>query len=249
MYEKGWTEQDHYRFPSAIRLHRRALVHADRAPDSPERTELRARILYCLGDAIAEASDSDTAVELFDNARREIELLPDPWLRVLLKGNADYYRGSMIMRMGQPEQAVQWFSTFIEFAEDAMRTSPERVDAEWVNRLASSLIARAYSNAAIRRSEAAIADLERVSVLSLEHSLDRLYPYTVVALANTYKQSGDVVEALRRYEEAENVFRAHQKPSLLASVQLLHAECLLMVGMVWLCRRSVSSGGTTAAAD
>ncbi|MFI6096746.1 CHAT domain-containing protein [Lentzea sp. NPDC051213] len=206
-------------------------MHADRAPDSPERTELRARILYCLGDATAEASGSDTAVELFDSAHREIELLPDPWLRVLLKGNSDYYRGSMIMRMGQPEQAVQWFSPFIDFAEDAMRTSPERVDAEWVNRLASSLIARAYSNAAIRRRQTAIADLERVSALSLEHSLDRLYPYTVVALANTYKQSGDVVEALRRYEEAENVFRAHQKPSLLASVQLLHAECLLMVGM------------------
>lgn len=231
MYQKGWAEQDHYRFPSAIRLLKRALVHANRAPDSPERTELRVRIMYGLGRSLGEASGSDAAVELFDMARREIELLDDPWLRVLLKGSVDYFHGGMIMRMGQPEQAVPWLSPFIDFAEDAMRTSPERVDSEWVQQLAKSLVVRSLSNAAIRRREAAIADLERVAVLSREHSLDRLYPYAVVALANTYKQSGDVVEALRRYGEAEQVFRAHQKPSLLAGVQLLHAECMLMVGM------------------
>jgi tetratricopeptide (TPR) repeat protein len=231
MYQKGWAEQDHYRFPSAIRLLKRALVHADRAPDSPERTELRVRILYFLGRSVGEASGSDAAVELFDAARREIELLADPWLRVLLKGTADYYHGGMIMRMGQPEKAVQWFDPFIDFAENALRTSPERINAEWVDRLASSLIARALSNAAIRRSEAAIADLERVAVLSSEHSLDRLYPYAIGALANTHKQSGNVVEALRHFEEAERLYRAHQKPSVLASLQLLHAECLLMVGM------------------
>ncbi|MFD4643812.1 CHAT domain-containing protein [Lentzea sp. NPDC058436] len=231
LYQKGWTEQDHYRFPSSIRLHQRALVHADRAPDSPERTELRTRILFCLGDATGEASGLAAAVGYFDRARQELERLEDPWLRVLLKGSADYYQACIVLRMGQPEQAVPWFDPFIDFAENALRTSPERVDAEWVNRLASSLISRALANAAIRRSDAAVTDLERVAVLSGEHSLDRLYPYVIAALANTYKQSGRVVEALRHYEEAERLYRAHEKPSLLASSRLLHAECLLMVGM------------------
>ncbi len=231
LYQRGWAEQAKYRFPAGIRLLKRALAHADRAPDSPERTELRARILYILGWCLAETSGSDAAVELFDMARREIELIADPWRRVLLKGNADYFHGGMIMRMGQPEQAVPWLSPFIKFAEDAMRTSPERVDIEWVQRLAACLTGRALSNAAIRRRELAIADLERVAVLSREHSLDGLYPYTVVALANTYKQGGDLVEALRRYEEAERIFRATEQPSVLAGVQLLHAEAMLMVGM------------------
>ncbi|MFC3893726.1 CHAT domain-containing protein [Lentzea rhizosphaerae] len=231
LYQKAWTEQDHYRFPSAIRLHKRALVHADRAPDSPERTELRVRILYCLGAATGETSGLDSAVEFFDQARQEIERLEDPRLRVLLKGSADYYQACIILRMGQPEQAVPWFDPFIDLAENALQTALEHVDAEWVNRLAASLISRALANAAIRRSKAAISDLTRVAVLSGEHSLDRLYPYVIAALANTYKQSGHVIEALRHYEEAERLYLAHDKPSLLASSRLLHAECLLMVGM------------------
>ncbi|NGY57810.1 CHAT domain-containing protein [Lentzea sp. NEAU-D13] len=231
LYQKGWAEQAKYRFPPAIRLLKRALVHADRAPDRPERTELRARILYTLGRCLGETSGLDAAVELFDQARREIDLITDPWLRVLLQGNADCNHGGVIMRMGQPEQAVQWFSPFITFAEDAIRTSPERIDLEWAQRLAVCLTGRAYSNAAIRRSELAIADLERVAVLSREYSLDDIYPYSVVALANNYKQSGNLVEALRHYEKAERVFRATQQPSVLAGVQLLHAEALLMVGM------------------
>jgi tetratricopeptide (TPR) repeat protein len=231
MYQQGWAEQAKHRFPASIRLLKRALVHADRAPDSPERTELRARILYNLGRCVGETSGLEAAVELFDRARREIDLLDDPWLRVLLKGNTDYCHGGMIMRMGQPEQAVQWFTPFIRFTEDALRTSPERIDKEWAQRLATSLTARAFSNAAIRRRDAAIADLERVAVLSRDYGLDDLHPYTVVALANTYKQSGDLVEALRRYEEAERFLRAAQQPSLLAQVQLLQAEAMLMVGM------------------
>ncbi|WP_083268070.1 CHAT domain-containing protein [Lentzea guizhouensis] len=231
MYQKGWTEQANFRFPPAIRLLKRALVHVDRAPDSPERTEVRARILYSLAKSIGEATGSDSYAELFDQARREIELLEDPWQRIILKGSADYNQGALIMRMGQPEQAVQWFDDFIDFTEDAMRTSPERIDTEWVQRLAACLTTRALANAAIRRRESAIADLQRVEDLSREHSLDNIYPYTVMALANIYKQSGDLVEALRRYEEAERIFRATEQLSVLAGVQLLHAECMLMVGM------------------
>ncbi|WP_197288754.1 CHAT domain-containing protein [Nocardia sp. NRRL S-836] len=192
---------------------------------------MRARILYTLGRCLAETSGSDVAIELFDRARQEIELLDDPWLRVLLKGNTDYCHGGMIMRMGQPEQAVQWFSRFIDFTENALLTSPDRIDRQWVQRLATSLTARAFSNAAIRRRELAIADLERVAVLSREYNLDDLYPYTVAALANTHKQSGDLVEALRHYEEAERIFRVTEQHSVLAGVQLLHAEAMLMVGV------------------
>ncbi|MGZ3142852.1 CHAT domain-containing protein [Lentzea chajnantorensis] len=228
---RGWAEQAKFRFLPASRHLKRALAHADRAQDSPERTDLRARILYNLGRCLGETSGLDTAVELFDQARREIELVADPWLRTLLKGNADYNQGILIMRLGQPEQAVQWYEPFIGFAENALRTSPERMTAEWMHWLATSLTSRALANAAIRRRELAVADLERVAVLSREHNLDTIYPYTVVALANTYKQSGDLIEALRRYEEAERIFRAAEQPSVLAAVQLLHAEAMLMVGM------------------
>lgn len=231
MYQKGWAEHAKFRFSTAIHLLKRALAHADRAPDSPERTELRVRLQYTLGRCLGETKGAEAAVECFELARREIDLVADPWQRVLLKGNVDYVHGGMIMRMGQPEQAVQWFDSYIRFAEDALRTSPERIDVEWAHLLASCLTTRAYANAAIRRREYAIADLERVAVLSREHSLDMIYPYTVVGLANTYKNSGNLVEALRRYEEAERIFRATQRPSLLANVQLLHAEAMLMVGM------------------
>lgn len=231
VYQQGWAEQAKHRFPASIRLLKRALVHADRAPEGPERTELRARILYNLGRCLGETSGPDAAVELFEKARREIDLLDDPWLRELLHGNTDYCHGGMIMRMGQPEQAVQWFTPFIEFVENALRTSPERIDKEWAQRLATSLTARAFSNAAVRRRDAAIADLERVAALTHQYGLDDLYPYTVVALANTYKQSGDLVEALRRYEEADRILRASRQSSLLAQVQPLQAEAMLMVGM------------------
>lgn len=231
MYETGWAEYAKYSFPPAIRLFKRALAHADRAPASPVLAELRARIMYTLARCYGETQGSDAAVELFDLAAREIELIDDPRRRVLLKGSADYQRGGMIMRLGEPERAVHWFSPFIKFAEDEMRTSPEQFDFEWVSLLANSLTVRALSNAAIRRPELAIADLERVTVLSREHGLDQLYPFTVQALANTYKQSGNLPEALRRYEEAERIFGASESPTIIASIQLMHAEAMLMVGM------------------
>ncbi|MFD4674709.1 CHAT domain-containing protein [Lentzea sp. NPDC058450] len=231
LYLKGSAEQGQYRVPSAIRLLKRALVHADRAPDSPQRTELRVRILYNLGRCVGEASGMDAAVELFDEARRDVSRITDPWMSAQLSGSIDYSQGVLIMRRGQPEKAVAWYGPFIDYAEALMRDEPERIDIELAQRLASSLIARAFANAAIRRTDQAVVDLERTLELSREHGLDDLYPYAIYALANTYKQSGDLAEALRRYEEAERLFRAKESYSLLSGVQLDQAEALIMIGL------------------
>ncbi|MFJ5993433.1 CHAT domain-containing protein [Lentzea sp. NPDC092896] len=227
----GFREQENYRAPAAIRLFNRALEHADRAPDSPERTELRVRILYNLGRSLGETSGLKVAVATFDEARRGAALLADAKLRALLNGCIDHSQGGVVMRLGQPEQAVQWFGPMISFVEHEMKTAPDQVDSELVRRLASSLIARAFANGAVRRREAAIADLERASALSREFQLDDLYSYTLHALANTYKQSGDLAESLRRYEEAERFLRAHGPTSLLVGVQFDRAELMLMVGL------------------
>ena len=231
LYRRGQAEQAKYRAPGAVRFLKRALVHADNAPETPERTELRVRILYTLGLSLGETDGMDIAVETFDAARRAIALLDDEKLRALLGGIVDNNQGVVVMRLGQHEQAVQWFSPLISFVEREMATSQGQVDSELVQRLAYSLISRAFANAAVRRRERAIADLERVSTLAREHGLDDLYPYSVAALGNAHKQSGDVAEALRHYEEAARIYRANEQLSVLTGVQLDHAEAMLMVGL------------------
>lgn len=231
MYRSGWVEQEKYQAPAAIRLLNRALVHTDRAPDSPERTELRVRILYTLGRSLGETSGMPVAVETFDAARRETDLLPDPKKRALLHGCIDHSQGNIVLRLGQPEQAVQWFGPIISFIEQERASAPDRLETGLLRQLASARIARAFANAAVRRRDVAIADLESASALAREYQLDDLYPYTLHALANTHKQSGDLAEALRRYEETERFLRAHNQTSLLTGVQLDRAELMLMVGL------------------
>jgi tetratricopeptide (TPR) repeat protein len=231
LFKRGWAAHSRYRLPAAIRLLKRALAHADRIPDTPERSELRVRILYTLGRCLGETSGMDVAVETFNEARRELKKLSDPWSRAQLNGSIAYSQGVVIMRMGQPEQAVQWFSVHVDWADQEVAQSSERIDAEFWTKLASSLIARAFAFAAIRRREPAIADLERAISLSDEHRLDDLRPYAVHALANIHKQSGDLAEALRRYEETVRILRSDEQFSLLAGVQLDQAELMLMVGL------------------
>ncbi|WP_394616087.1 CHAT domain-containing protein [Lentzea sp. JNUCC 0626] len=231
LYMSGFREQENYRAPAAIRLFNRALEHADRAPDSPERTELRVRILYNLGRSLGETSGLNVAVATFDAARREADLLADAKLRALLHGCIDHSQGGIVMRLGQPEQAIPWFGPMISFVEHEMNSAPEQVGSDLVWRLASSLIARAFANAAVRKREPAIADLERARSLAREYDLADLYPYAIYALGNAYKQSGDVAEALRHYEEAEHIFRKQESLSLLSGVQLDQAEALLMIGL------------------
>ena len=189
------------------------------------------RVLYNLGRCLGETSGMAEAVERFDAARREADLLSDLKLRALLHGCIDHTQGMIVLRLGQPEQAVQWFGPMISFVEQEMTTAPDEVNADLVRRLASSLIARAFASAAVRRAEHAIADLERANSLSREYELEDLYPYTLHAIANTYKQSGDLSEALRHYEEAGRFLRAKEQASLLSGVQLDHAEAMLMVGL------------------
>ncbi|GGM80236.1 hypothetical protein GCM10011609_15170 [Lentzea pudingi] len=231
LYKSGWAEQENYRAPAAIRLLNRALTHTDRAPDSPERTDLRVRILYTLGRSLGETSGMAVALDTFDAARREADTLADVKLRALLNGCIDHSQGNIILRLGQPEQSVQWFGPIITFIENEMASATDRLESNLIRQLASARIARAFANGAIRRRDVAIADLERASALSREHQLDDLYPYTQHALANTYKQSGDLGEALRCYEEAGRVLRLQEQASLLSGVQLDQAEAMLMIGL------------------
>jgi hypothetical protein len=173
----------------------------------------------------------DIAREVFDTARREIGTLQDPKLRDQLNGSVDSNQGLMVMRMGQPDQAIEWFSRYIDFAEREMRAAPESVEDIFVERLMSSLLNRGFASAAVRKRGPAIVDLERVLDLSTRHVLPRWKPFAVHALGNVHKQSGELAEALRRYEEAERIFRADDQPALLARLQLDQAEAMLMIGL------------------
>ncbi|WP_439661190.1 CHAT domain-containing protein [Lentzea sp. HUAS TT2] len=228
LHLRGWAEQTRFRFPSAIRLLKSALVHADRADDSPDRTELRARTLYMLGLCMGETSGMDVAVETFDAARSEIDRLTDPKLRAQLHGSADNNQGLMVMRMGQPDQAVEWFGRYIAFAEQEIGRNP---DPGLVERFASSLVNRGFAYAAVRKRELAIADLEKAITLAREHDLQPHYPFAMHALGNVHKQSGALAEALRRYEVAERIFRADEQHGYLARLQLDQAEAMLMIGL------------------
>ncbi|WP_329789455.1 CHAT domain-containing protein [Lentzea sp. DG1S-22] len=231
LYERGWAEQAKFRFPSAIRFLKRALVHVERAAPSQERAATRARILYTLGLCQGETSGMDIAVEAFDAARREIETIEDTATRTLLNAGVDHNHGLMVMRMGQPERAVEWFNRFIEAVEhDVERTSPG-ANRALVQGFVSTLLNRGFALAAVRRSERAAADLERGIQLAREHELHHLYPFGVHALGNVHKQSGDLAAALRRYEEAERIFREDEQPGLLARLQLDQAEAMLMIGL------------------
>ncbi|WP_434439833.1 CHAT domain-containing protein [Lentzea sp. E54] len=168
------------------------------------------------------------AVEVFDEARTTIAGHPDPRVRALLSGSTDSNQGLMVMRMGQPDRAVEWFSRHIQVAEQEMEGSP---DERLVLGMVMSLMNRGFAYAAVRRREPAIADLERSIALTRKHSQHQMYPFAVHALGNVHKQSGELAEALRRYEEAERIFRADDQPGLLARLQLDQAEAMLMIGL------------------
>lgn len=168
------------------------------------------------------------AIVVFDDARATIAGHPDPRVRTLLSGSTDSNQGLMVMRMGQPDQAVEWFSRHIQVAEQEMERSP---DERLVLGVVMSLMNRGFAYAAVRKREPAIADLERSIILTRQHGQHQMYPFAVHALGNVHKQSGELAEALRRYEEAERIFRADDQPGLLARLQLDQAETMLMIGL------------------
>ena len=118
LYERGWAEQARFRFPSATRLLKRALVRSERVDLSPERAAIRARIFYTLGLCQGETSGMELAVEAFDAARHEIATIEDSASRTLLYASVDHNQGLMVMRMGQPDRAVEWFSRFLDSVEE-----------------------------------------------------------------------------------------------------------------------------------
>ncbi|WP_233439366.1 CHAT domain-containing protein [Lentzea atacamensis] len=204
-------------------------MHTERADATPDRAELRARIMYTLGLCQGEISGMSVAVEAFEQARREIDTIPDVALRARLHGSVDGNQGLMVMRLGQPDQAVEWFSRYISYAEQEFQ--PGEPDSNLTQGLMSCLLNRGFAYAAVRKREPAIADLERVIKLGGEYELPQYYPFAVHALGNVHKQSGDLAEALRRYEEAERIFRADDQPERLARLQLDQAETMLMIGL------------------
>lgn len=231
LFERGWAEQARFRFPSAIRLLKRALVHVDRAEPSQERAATRARILYTLGLCQGETSGMAVAVEAFDAARREIETIEDTATRTLLNGGVDHNHGLMVMRMGQPERAIEWFNRFIESVEHEVEQAAPGENGVLLQGFVRTLLNRGFAQAAVRKSAGAIVDLERAIDLARQHELHHLYHFGVHALGNVRKQSGDLAEALRRYEEAERILRKDDQPALLARLQLDQAEAMLMIGL------------------
>ena len=155
LYQKGWAEQAKYRFPPAIRLLKRALVHADRAPDSPERTELRARILYTLGRCVGETSGIGRRRRALRPGatrdrpdRRSVAAGPAEGKRRLQPGRHDHAHGPA----GAGGPVVR---PVHRLRRGAMRTSPEQVDPDLVQTACFILDRQSFSNAAIRRRELA----------------------------------------------------------------------------------------------
>ncbi|WP_245744030.1 CHAT domain-containing protein [Lentzea fradiae] len=202
---------------------------AARADDIPERTEVRVRVLGVLGTCLAETSGRDSAIEVFEVARREIATLSDLDLCAELSAAIDLSQGVVVMRTGQPEQAIVWFTRYVSFVDRAM----ERADGgdKFPLRLVFGLINRAYANGAVRKQEPAVADLERAIAVAHKYDLKQSYPYAIHALGNVHKQCGDLAEALRRYEEAEHIFRADEQAAPLARMQMDQAEAMLMIGL------------------
>ncbi|SER52783.1 CHAT domain-containing protein [Lentzea xinjiangensis] len=229
MYQRGLAEQARFRFPAAIRLLKRGLVLSARADDTPERTEVRVRTLAVLGTCLAETSGRDSAIEAFETARREITTLRLPELCAELSAAIDLSQGVVVMRTGQPEQAIEWFTRYISFVERGMG----QVDGadKFPLRLVFGLINRAYASGAVRKRERAVADLERAIAVARRYDLRQSYPYAIHALGNVHKQCGDLAEALRRYEEAERIFRADEQAAPLARMQMDQAEAMLMIGL------------------
>ncbi|GGU80102.1 CHAT domain-containing protein [Lentzea flava] len=224
LFQTGFAAQAANRFPTAIRLLRRGLSQLDRAPASSDRSELRVRLLFTLGLCVGETSGMDSALQIFAEARREIEQVPDPDARALLSAGVDHNQGLLVMRMGQPEQAVDLFTSYIEYAE-------RQTEPRFIRNLAVALVNRSFANGAVRKRDLAIADLERVIALSKQHDLPYQYASAIHSLANVRKQSGELAEALRRYEECAKIYRDMDEPGLLARLQLDQAEAMLMIGL------------------
>ncbi|MFD9703652.1 CHAT domain-containing protein [Lentzea sp. NPDC059081] len=231
LFEKGWAEQAEFRFPSAIRLLKRALTHIDRVEPGQERAATRARILYTLGLCQGETSGMAVAVEAFDAARRDIATIEDAATRTILNAGVDHNHGLMVMRMGQPEHAVPWFTRFIDAVEHEVEQMTPGENGALVQGFVRTLVNRGFAQAAVRKSAGAIADLERGIGLARKHELHHLYHFGLHALGNVHKQSGDLAVALRRYEEAERILRADDQRALLARLQFDQAEAMLMIGL------------------
>ncbi|MFD5827163.1 CHAT domain-containing protein [Lentzea sp. NPDC060358] len=178
---------------------------------------------------MAETNGRDSAIEVFETARREIATLQDPDLCAELSAAIDLSQGLVVMRTGEPERAIVWFNRYVSFVEHGV----EKVDGgdKFPLRLVFGLINRAYASGAVRRREPAVADLERAIAVAQKYDLRQSYPYAIHALGNVHKQCGDLAEAMRRYEEAERIFRADGQAAPLARMQMDQAETMLMIGL------------------
>ncbi|TWP44270.1 CHAT domain-containing protein [Lentzea tibetensis] len=225
LVDRGRAATNGYRFPSAIRTLKRGLALIENEPDVDEVLEVRVRLLGLLAICVGETTGRDAAFAVFDEARVHIAVVADPETKAFLDALTDHNLGLQVMRMGQPEKSVGLFSSLVTFVDSLPQST-----AAYDDLLMMALTSRSFALGAIREREGAVADLERVAVLARDRELPRRRGMAVYSLGNLHKQTGDLAEALRYYDETPRAF-GEMEPGLMAALRRDQAEALLAIGL------------------
>ncbi|WP_285752603.1 CHAT domain-containing protein [Lentzea sp. NBRC 105346] len=199
----------------------------DREQTDPARHEVRAQLLRFLAACVGETVGLSAAVVHLDEARTEAKAVPDREASALLTALIDYSHGVLVMRSGQPERSVAMISALVDHLE--ARSDVEE-DPRLIHLLMMALTSRSYATGAIRRRDEATRDLERVITVAQQRDLPLWHGWGMYGLGNLHKQCGELVEALRCYDETERVF-PDMDFGLLARLRFDQAEAMLMIGL------------------
>jgi tetratricopeptide (TPR) repeat protein len=232
LHRAGKAEATADRYLRAIRLLAKGLALLEvPGVDEVQRLEVRTRLLNTQAFCLAETGSLDDGLAQMAAARRDLAGLPDEALRDELYSLLDANRGVLLCRVGRIEEGIAALDLDIAYNERRLAQC-QGDPLPIVDLLVLSLSNRGNAHAYRPEDQldAATRDLHRAIDLATQYDLPIRLGIATHALGNVLKQAGDMPEALRRYEEADRVFRSIE-PSLLPRLRLDQAEAMISVGL------------------
>lgn len=208
---------------AAIRLLQSGLSRLGRVDtDSPERLEIRVRILVSLAAAEAEITSQEDGFVRLDEAERTRLRLPSGEARRELGFIVVLQRALVMMRVGRLDESLALYNAVIpQLVAEADRHSLL---------VTKTLMNRAWLQLQKTNPVDAHRDLADALDLAVEHGHRMLEGKIRHNLGDHAQLLGDIPEALRHYEQAASIF-VTDGPGSLPLVRLDQAKALLTAGL------------------
>jgi tetratricopeptide (TPR) repeat protein len=215
------------------RLLLRGLALLDAVADDPatdvERVRLRTRILVTLAYFEGEFGTVANGLAQLDALRPQVARLADNAVRAELNGAIDTNHAGLLIRGGRYEESIPLLESSIAHKERSLALGNDD-PAKLTDSLIGSVANLGQAYVELGRLDAASHNLHRALALALEHNRELRAAYLRHVLGDLNLRAGDIPEALRYYQQAEQVY-LRIAPDMMPRLRLDQAQALIAAGL------------------